>query len=274
MLSLWTVLAAVGGILVGVILGFAGFARLFRAESIELDKRIKTTQAADLTAYLNVLRRELGNWMIRHDADRYIRVYEATKDEIAEINKASGSVQNARLLLLAEKYPSYVDFDIVGARDYVLYEDTLNGFEDVETAYKDIASFQSLKFCTDEHWRWQKPPTDEKELEHLRRYARRLEDSRFKNRLRDAVASFRAFQWGQENVDNAVYEDRNFSVRPVSHFAETRYGVHFKATDEYGLYSVFYYDEVDRPPHEGYCRSDATFEKQTYLDDLRIDAPL
>jgi hypothetical protein len=66
----------------------------------------------------------------------------------------------------------------------------------------------------------------------------------------------------------------HFSVRWVPGFGDTRYGVHFKDTNEFGLYTIFFYHddrEPDKEPSEDFYRSNANFDEEIYLDDIRID---
>jgi hypothetical protein len=60
------------------------------------------------------------------------------------------------------------------------------------------------------------------------------------------------------------------AVRHAFHLAESRYGFHFKDTDEFALYGMFHADGRDRP-YESFYRSDANFEAEIYIDHLRTD---
>lgn len=279
MIWFWVVCAAIAGLIIGALIGLLGLAKFLQPDLIARDKQWKLTNAADLTSYLDVLRRELANWMLRHDPDRYLRLYKRVKEEVAEIRAANAAVQKARLVLLSEKYPSYAEFDVIGVRDYVLYDDTLSmfRFDEIETAYKDIINFQALKFAVDEAWRWKTPPTNDSELEHLENYSKRLKDTRFKNRLQDAISRYYIYRSGREAAkdDKSIYEYETdmFNVRHVSHFAENRYGVHFKDTDEYGIFGFFYLDDASKPPLEGFYRSNEKFDKEVMLHELTIDIP-
>jgi hypothetical protein len=96
--------------------------------------------------------------------------------------------------------------------------------------------------------------------------------------LKNAIDEFYAYRRGKDNglalgAEEALYETATFSVCRVPHFAEVRYGVHFKDTDEFGLYGMFVFDEPDKEPHSHFHRSDAGFEKESYLDDILIDEP-
>jgi len=105
---------------------------------------------------------------------------------------------------------------------------------------------------------------------HLEKYVQRFKDTRFKNRLKDAIREFRVYE--SNKAPEPLYETAAFSVRRVRHFAELRYGVHFKDTGEFGLYTVFNDDPGER--YIGFYRSDAAFEKEIVLDDILIDEPI
>ncbi|WP_210316749.1 hypothetical protein [Bradyrhizobium sp. CIR3A] len=67
-----------------------------------------------------------------------------------------------------------------------------------------------------------------------------------------------------------VYVTNALAVFQLPHYAETRYGFHFKDTDEYASTAPFFADNRDRP-YESYYRSDRMFEAETGLDHLRIN---
>ena len=186
----------------------------------------------------------------------------------------------SELQALAKEYPSFVDFDIVSARDYVLYDDTLQmwGYDKIEASYNDIIKFRCLSNALDDDWRHQEPPTNAKELEHLMEYVQKITDTRFKHKLKNAINAYYAYTAGfdaaKDNKSRYEYSNSAFSVRPVSHFAENRYGVHFKDTDEYGFYGFFIQDDAEKPPFESYYRSNEKFDRECGLHDLQIDTPI
>jgi hypothetical protein len=69
------------------------------------------------------------------------------------------------------------------------------------------------------------------------------------------------------------YETSILAVRHVYHVPDDRYGFHFKDTNEFGLYGIFYADDRDKP-FETFHRSDANFEAEILLDHLHIDEPI
>jgi len=241
-------------------------------------QELKRNLACDRNTGLGVLRRELANWMFSRDPDRYLLIYKQAHDVVGKINAAKRSDQQAELSKLTDQYPFYTDFDLVGTRDHVLYADALDAvsYDDAEHRYADIIRFQALKILLDDNW-WGFHATSAQDMAHLEEYVTRFKDTRFKNRLKNAIRELHAHQ-RNTNSDRppearaSLYEADTFSVRPVPHFAEIRYGVHFKDTNEFGLYTIFLDDSSKA--YIGFYRSDAGFREETVLDDLRIDAPL
>ena len=270
-----TVLVGIGG---GIFLGFRGATLLMQPRILDLSRNM----AGDRNFALSVLRRELANWMFRRDPDRYRRAYKAAHEATAAIAAADRAEQGRQLAKLAEQYPFYADFDLVGGRDYVLYADALgtNSYDDVERQYTDIIRFQALQAALDENWRtaingrWPfTGVTSDKELEHLDSYAMRFKDTLFRTRMEEALHEFNACRWGKgESAGAGKYDTTLLTIRPVAHFAEIRYGVHFKDTDEFGLYGVFLADDRDKPL-TGFYRSNAGFTEETILDDMSINGP-
>jgi hypothetical protein len=269
MFWLWLACAALVGIGGGMFLGFLGATLLMQPSIMERSRNV----AGDRNFALSVLRRELANWMFRRDPDRYRRAYKEAHEASAAIGAANRAEQRRQLAKLAEQYPFYTDFDLVGTRDYVLYADALgrNSYEDIERHYTDIIRFQALQAALDENWP-RTSATSDKELAHLDGYVRQFRDTLFKGRLEAAVREFYAYRHAKgDGLCN--YETAVLAVRHVAHFAETRYGVHFKDTDEFGLYGVFFADGRDKP-FTGFYRSNAGFAEETMLDDMPINDPV
>lgn len=266
----WLACAAFAGIGGGMFLGFRGATLLMRPGIMEQSRNM----AGDRNFALSVLRRELANWMFRRDPDRYRQAYKAVHEATAAIATADRAEQRRELAKLAEQYPFYTDFDLVGTRDYVLYADALgtNSYDDVERHYTDIIRFQALQAAIDENWPGT-GATSDKELEHLDSYSLRFKDTLFKARMEEALREFNAYRRGKgDDAGPDIYETTTLAVRHVAHFAEVRYGVHFKDTDEFGLYGVFFADNRDEP-FTGFYRSSAGFTEETILHDMAIDGP-
>lgn len=226
----------------------------------------RSAQAHDRMNYLSVLRRELANFLIWHDPDRYVRLYSLVHAETEPVKDLAPESLRARLAGMCEKYPNYQDFDLIGTREYVLYGDTLTGaFEEVEQRYRDIAMFQALMIARIKSWKYFRA-TDAQELEHLKRYAKHVHDTKLQRRLEQAVREHYIWEAGKDAGPDDHYESQDFSVCRVWHFAENRFGIEDKKMHQFGLYGFFVAD--DGRIFKSYFRSDATFEREQHLDAL------
>ena len=240
---------------------------------------IGMNMASDRELMLTTFRRELANYMVRLDPDRFLRFYQKAQAAEVALGTADKAVREAELTIVTNKYPMYTDFDFVGTREHVLYADSLNNYaiEDIEEHYLNLVKFQALQRALNPDWKFRSSATSDKDLEHLQGYVRKIKDTKFKQRIDAAVAEFHAF-----NIDNRVsrlgppgetpfvYETDVLAVCYVRHIMESRIGFHFKDTNEYALYSVFYADGRDKP-YRSFYRSDAAFEAENYIEHLRID---
>ena len=135
----------------------------------------------------------------------------------------------------------------------------------------NIVKFHALQRALDEDWRsgWSAAPaTSDSDLAHLEKYVGKVKDTKFWQRLKAAVDEFLGYKGNTELADvkgPIASEIKEFAVYYVHHFAETRYGFHFKDTDEFGLYGMFYEDKL----YESFYRSDQNFEAEILLDRLR-----
>ena len=69
------------------------------------------------------------------------------------------------------------------------------------------------------------------------------------------------------------YETQTLSVRLVPSIPDTRFGVHFKDTNEFAVYSFWRSDEGK--VYEDIMRSDTDFEgRRSLLDAIRGDEPI
>lgn len=228
--------------------------------------QLLNAQAHDRMNYLTLLRRELANFLIWCDPDRYVRLYELIHAETQPIKELEPPSRQARLATLCEKYPNYQDFDLIGTRDYVLYADTLSDdLEDIEQRYRDIALFQALMIASTKSWKYFHT-TDVGELEHLKKYARRVHDTKLRSRLEQAVSEHYIWEAGKDASPDAEFQSQDFSVCHVPHFAENRLGIEDKRTHEFGLHGLFVAD--DGRIYKSYYRTDPAFEREQHLDQL------
>jgi hypothetical protein len=235
----------------------------------------RRNMAGDRNFALSVLRRELANWMFRRDPDRYRRAYKAAHEAAAVVAAADSAEKSRQLARLTERYPLHTDFDLVGSRDYVLYSDSLStsSYDDIQHHYTDIIHFQALQAAIDENWPGTGATSDQ-ELEHLDSYAQSFKDTLFKARMEHALDEFHAYRRGKGDTGAAdTYETSTLAVRPVAHFAEVRYGINFKDTNEFGLYGVFVDDDPEKI-FRSFYRSNAGFTEESVLDERHINGPL
>ena len=268
-----------GATLIGLLMGaYFGWHASQKTQAPLLGK-LRLNMASDRELALSTLRREIANYIVRRDPDRYLWLYRKARAVDIEINGADKATKEAQFASLTEKYPFYQDFDLIGTRNHVLYADALNmhSMEDIEVHYLNMVKFHALQCALNEDWQFRAAATSQDDLDHLENYVQRVKDTKFKQRLDAAIREFRIFtsahQLSQPDTplqSPLAYNSNTLSVRHIPHFAEGRTGFHFKDTNEFALYGVFFADHRDKP-YENYYRSDVNFETELLIDDLRID---
>lgn len=234
--------------------------------------------ASDRELMFNTFRRELANYLVRRDPDRFLHLYHKARGAETEIENGEKAVREAQFTILSNKYQFYTDFDLIGIRDHVLYADALGNYatEDIEEHYLNLVKFQALQIALNPDWKYRAAATSDKSLEHLREYVRKIKDTRFRQRLVAAVDEFYTHRSSNRSTDpdqwSPAYETKMVAVYYVPHIAENRFGFHFKDTDEFGLYGSFSNDGDKF--YQSFYRSDRLFKSENYLDYLRIDEPM
>jgi hypothetical protein len=227
--------------------------------------------------YFLILRRELANMLIWRNPHRYVELYRAIHDEVSSYASLKFEIIDQRLTDLTLKYPTSADFDAVGTREYVLHDwvkglsyakgDELTHEAEIEDHYKNIIRFEGLSTISNGSWKeahrlHNVHLTDDEELAHLTDYAQVVCNTQFKVRLA------RAFTYAEARGSSAGggiddFDEHSYSVRRLPSFADQRYGICVKKTNEYGIYSFFVFDD-GRTRHAFY-RSDAEFETEEPL---------
>ena len=230
---------------------------------------VSTTQAIDRANFLQTLRRELANILIWRDPQRYLRLYRDLHAEATSLTSWRPAEVRNRLKALYAKYPNYSDFDAIATREYVLYPDGVswNDPEELEVRYRDLVIFVALSVIDDPTWKQAASrgfvhKFNEKELEHLSKYVQQIEDTKLRFRIDRAVEIY----YGRRDEETELLENDFYSIRPLRHFAENRYGIHLKRTGEFAIYSFFVFD--NGKISYSYYRSDPTFEQELRLDVL------
>ncbi|WP_407157692.1 hypothetical protein [Bradyrhizobium sp. STM 3557] len=264
------------GYILALALGaLAGYGFRPKAAPAARDNTISSRASAiDRSNLLHAYLRELSNYLIQLDPERYYTVYNRALAEQGKLFTADAKVREAQLLILTERYPIYENFDFISTRPYVLYRETLERYseDDIEEHFVNLVKFHSLQRAASEEWRQQMPMLSKKEEDHLYGYIRKVKDSKFKERLKQAVREYDIARFAKTTSfdtpdGDKVYESRDLAVYKLYDVAESMEGYWFKDTNEYGIHSALYADEPGKV-YESWYRSNRTFEKRDILHTL------
>ena len=116
--------------------------------------------------YMSVLRRELANIILNREPGRYLKVYDRLFSFERRVQDDPTNFKS-QLLSLCEKYPQFGDFDILGTRDFVPYEEAVDWLttDDLIERYEDIVKFSILRCQLDSDWPNKGPVTSDEERE-------------------------------------------------------------------------------------------------------------
>ena len=262
-----------GYILIFAMGTLAGYGFRPKAKPASQDTSVSSrASAVDRSNLIHAYARELSNYLIETNPDRYYTIYNRALAEQEKLFAADAKVREAQLLILTERYPVYENFDFIGTRPYVLYRETLERYseDDLEEHFFNLVKFHSLQRAASEEWRMQMPMVSKKEEDHLYGYVRKVKDSKFKERLKQAAREFNAARRSalsdfHLSDGSQLYESAEMAVYKLYDIAEIVEGFWFKDTNEYGVHSVFYGDDKS---YESFYRSDRTFEKREVLHTL------
>lgn len=250
------------GALAGLVVGFPlGGTEAKQAISTSLRHKHE-----DQKLFLKVLRRELANLLLQRDPDRFERFYQETLYQLIDMGTKPQSLINAQEKLLIEKYPKIADWDHLGTRDYVLYDDaSFDSDNNLYTLYRDIIFYQTIQShepaTSSSPIKWT-PEFSERELDHLRTYVKELKGTRLQYRLIEATRqvkaheneisrlctlsdAFSAAYYASADEDKpAVMSTRQFTARRIAvTAAENGYHIQFSDGDE-GIVSFFFDDRA------------------------------
>ena len=259
-------------IIVGIIALIGGFLIGWKSGAkvvVPALDQIANTLAIDRANFLQTLRRELANILIWRKPQRYLQLYQQIHGEVSSLRSWKPEELRKRLAEMSENYPYYSDFDAVATREYVLYADGVSMMDDeeLERCYRDLVIFMELSVIADEAWKDAASKMfvhtmSDKELGHLTEYVQKIEDTKLKLRIQRAMDdNAMARREDARNLNNDFY-----AITDLPHFAENRYGVHLKRTNEFAIYSFFAFD--DGRFSYSFFRSDPTFEMEQPLRPL------
>jgi hypothetical protein len=253
------------GIVVALVAGVAAGRRTLAKTHKWTINQLEHRVANDHNQYFMVLRRELANYVIRREPGKFLESYRKNHDELKRYKTFSRVALTGEYIALCERFKYLRDLDIVQSeiQSYVLYEDAFGwkSIDDVLAHYWTICRFQRLKTLLDEHWAGFDVTSNE-DLAHCEEYVTAINDAKFVIRLEKAIRTY----YASRTEVLTEFENDEVFVRPLHHFAALRYGVGFKDTNEFGIRSVFQFDEADKAPSITYYRSDSSFTKEDYVD--------
>jgi hypothetical protein len=141
----------------------------------DLAPRLAITVAANCEMILATYRRELANYLLQRDPDRFLNLYRMARAAESVI-EAGSEDREAQLVRLTSRYPFYSDFDLVGALEHVLYADALSGYrlEDIEEHYLCLVKYHALRRALDPDWRFRGRATTNSKLDHLQAYVQKI----------------------------------------------------------------------------------------------------
>jgi hypothetical protein len=251
--------------LVGLGVGFTTGLKAERSALLPVLQSLSRANAEDRMAYLGILRRELANMLVKNKANLFLELYKETYKELDSFKLLRPELLSAKRDELCKKYFLYTDFDLFGTKDHVLYSDACCSYEEMAAYYKDIICFQQLNIILDKDWAHFKA-ISENDLKHLEKYVGRVNDTLLKKQLKQAMKEYHTFH---THSPDKPFNTPNFRVDPIGHFAEVRYGIHVKATNEFGIFGIFFADNEKN--YESFFRSDPSFKTEERLDPLSIE---
>ena len=137
----------------GILLGLL-FAKLFKSKNQETSNIInfklnemKHNSVVDKSDLLTVYRREIANYLISVDPQRFLDLYYRIIEECSIIDEMDNKTRDAQALVLSNKYPYFKDFDGFNVHEFVLYTDAMEyqTVEELEQKYIDNCMFQHIE---------------------------------------------------------------------------------------------------------------------------------
>jgi hypothetical protein len=169
-------------ILIAIALGvaFHFWRRLNRCK--DLAPRLAITVAANCEMILATYRREIANYLMQRDPDRFLNLYRRARAAESAVEAGSEEDREARFAFITNRYPFYSDFDLVGALEHVPYAEALSGYrlEDIEEHYLRLVKYHALRRALDPDWRFRGRATTNLKLEHLQAYVQKIKNKQCK----------------------------------------------------------------------------------------------
>jgi hypothetical protein len=241
--------------------------RLFRPDP-NLERLARHLHESE-SRYLAVLRREVANLIIATEPDLMVRCYEKAWSWERE---TAGNPERLRAeeMALVAKFPMFQDFDVLGIRHFVPYDEVRRSSWDDDLVERYLDLSRMLVFMKNRDRSTHRPFLHgEDEYKVLQRVVRELKDHQFRARIEDALRRCHSYQQGLTTggadpfaAGRGTYADADVEVfRMVdSSIVDIETGIIFKKTEEYGIHSFFLGD--DGHQFHSYYRTDRNFVKR------------
>lgn len=230
--------------------------KTMRREIVNTEDLQRLQSNKDLTAYMEVLRREVGAWLMLRDPDALLEAYDEIRIYENEVRNGLASFRDDEAKKLSEKYPFYSDFDILGTRHFIPYTVGFELYTDKELLdqYKDISKFVCLMANADSN----AETTSSHEREILIEKIRDVKNQWLREKVICAMGRY--FRRSDSDDEPPFeFEDEDFRVRilPATTPAAD-YGVTVKESGDFAVFELFTDD--DGKTFESVFRSDKLFE--------------
>jgi hypothetical protein len=239
----WTVITIL------IVAGFILDRRSNKAASTALQFERERAQERIMTFqrfYLEVLRRELANIIMGHSLEEFAKAFLYMRNWEDEISR-SAERKKAETGALISKFPDLNDFDLLGTRHFIRYDESipLLGIDEFIERYKEVSKYLILNHTSPDS-KLSPKLYDDEEVRIFRERMVTYKDHRLRTNLKEAMQRYYIWRKGlPDDATEKVYTDSDYEVFSLSGFAgrsfspEVEYGVVCKKLAECGIYSFF-----------------------------------
>ena len=262
----------IGAIVIGFIAGAITFSRLAKIGAGDLLRRQRHLNFQDQKLYMSAMARNYAQIIFPRWPDKFVEIEEEVHQFIKSMVEMNIDQLGDILDEIHQRNPLIRDFDKIGLRDFVFYDEGWLSaeFDELVAAYKDclvyglfLDSAMILKDVPSAAKRYDTLTAD-KDERFIKQYAREYKDSLFTHRCLTAMREYlavdrersaisrRLHEAGVEfeydvvfgrNEQPVLYRGEDFEVSSVYHVVERCHGINFLDTGECAVQSVFYDDE-------------------------------
>lgn len=274
-------------LIVGFVAGAVMFSRMVASEANHKLKNQLSLNYTDQNLFMTAMARNYAQIIFPRVPDRFVEIEETVYRKIKSMAVMTDDQLGDILDEISQRNLMIADFDKIGLRDYVFYDEGLFSaeFNVVVQAYEDCCLYgvflgASLDF------EWVRRAAERYETSHLekegrfiKQYAREYKDSLFMHRCLNAMRQFSAVDCERSTISCKLYDaelefdhgtifnrheppllfkGEGFEVYAVSHIAEIRHGIKFLDTGECAVRGAFYGDDKT---FVNWHRTDDNFEE-------------